>query len=163
MLPLLRKRRSEQVNSSPSFLIKRGELQGTRHTREIVERGMLRKGIPALAGMAQWIECQPGNQRVAGSIPSQDTCLGCRFSPWSGCLLEATYRCFSHTSMILSPLFLPPSPLSRINKKEKKIFLKAPKERPYHRAWQLIPCSGRGAERVEGRLRNHMTWGFLRV
>ena len=25
----------------------------------------------ALAGEAQWIECQPANQRVAGSIPSQ--------------------------------------------------------------------------------------------
>ena len=24
----------------------------------------------ALAGVAQWIECQPANQRVAGSIPS---------------------------------------------------------------------------------------------
>ena len=31
----------------------------------------------ALAGVAQWIECQPANQRVAGSIPSQGTCLGC--------------------------------------------------------------------------------------
>ena len=35
----------------------------------------------ALAGVAQWIECQPVNQRVAGSIPSQDTCLGCRPGP----------------------------------------------------------------------------------
>ena len=25
----------------------------------------------ALAGVAQWIECQPANQRVAGLIPSQ--------------------------------------------------------------------------------------------
>ena len=31
---------------------------------------------PALAGVAQWIECGPANQRVAGSIPSQGTCLG---------------------------------------------------------------------------------------
>ena len=30
----------------------------------------------ALAGVAQWIECQPVNQRVTGSIPSQGTCLG---------------------------------------------------------------------------------------
>ena len=30
----------------------------------------------ALAGVAQWIECQPVNQRVAGLIPSQGTCLG---------------------------------------------------------------------------------------
>ena len=26
--------------------------------------------------MAQWIECQPVNQRATGSIPSQGTCLG---------------------------------------------------------------------------------------
>ena len=31
-----------------------------------------------LAGVAQWIEHWPANQRVAGSIPSQGTCLGCR-------------------------------------------------------------------------------------
>ena len=33
--------------------------------------------IFALAGVAQWIECQPVNQRVACRIPSQGTCLGC--------------------------------------------------------------------------------------
>ena len=32
----------------------------------------------ALAGVAQWIEGGPVNQKVAGSIPSQGTCLGCR-------------------------------------------------------------------------------------
>ena len=36
--------------------------------------------ILALAGVAQWIECQPVNQRVASSIPSQGKCLGC----WAG-------------------------------------------------------------------------------
>ena len=30
-----------------------------------------------LAGVAQWIERQPGNQRVTGSIPSQGKSLGC--------------------------------------------------------------------------------------
>ena len=29
----------------------------------------------ALTGVAQWTECQPENQRVAGLIPSQGTCL----------------------------------------------------------------------------------------
>ena len=29
------------------------------------------------AGVVQWTECQPGNCEVAGSIPSQGTCLGC--------------------------------------------------------------------------------------
>ena len=32
----------------------------------------------ALAGVAQWIELWPANQRVTSSIPSQGTCLGCR-------------------------------------------------------------------------------------
>ena len=32
----------------------------------------------ALAGVAQWIEHQPVNQRVTSSIHSQGTCLGCR-------------------------------------------------------------------------------------
>ena len=32
----------------------------------------------ALAGVAQWIEFWPVNQRVAGSIPSQGTCQCCR-------------------------------------------------------------------------------------
>ena len=34
-----------------------------------------------LAGVAQQIECQPANQRVAGSIPSQGTCPGCGQGP----------------------------------------------------------------------------------
>ena len=34
-----------------------------------------------LADVAQWTECQPANQRVASSIPSQGTCLGCRPGP----------------------------------------------------------------------------------
>ena len=34
--------------------------------------------IYALAGVAQWIECWPANQKVTGSIPSQGTCLGYR-------------------------------------------------------------------------------------
>ena len=38
----------------------------------------------ALAGVAQWTECQPVKQRVAGSIPSQVTCLGCRPGPSVG-------------------------------------------------------------------------------
>ena len=37
---------------------------------------MQQKIILALAGVAQWIECGPANQRVAGSILSQGMCLG---------------------------------------------------------------------------------------
>ena len=36
----------------------------------------------ALAGVAQWIEHWPVNQRFAGSISSQGTCLGCGPGPW---------------------------------------------------------------------------------
>ena len=40
----------------------------------------------ALAGVTQWIERQPANQRVASSIPSQGTCLGFRLDPqWGVC------------------------------------------------------------------------------
>ena len=34
-----------------------------------------------LAGVAQWIKHGPVNQRVAGSIPSEGTSLGCRSGP----------------------------------------------------------------------------------
>ena len=37
------------------------------------------KKIPlSLAGVAQWIQCQPWNQKVTSSIPSQGTCLRLR-------------------------------------------------------------------------------------
>ena len=35
----------------------------------------------ALAGVAQWIEHRPVNQRITGSIPSQGTRLGCGPGP----------------------------------------------------------------------------------
>ena len=35
----------------------------------------------ALAGVVQWIECWLVKQGVTGSIPSQDTCLGCGPGP----------------------------------------------------------------------------------
>ena len=39
------------------------------------------KTYVVLTGVAQWIECWPANLRVAGSIPSQGTCLGCGPGP----------------------------------------------------------------------------------
>ena len=47
--------------------------------------------------------------KVMGSISSQGTCLGCRFSPWSECVRKAT-----HISVSLH-LLLPPFSL-KINK-----------------------------------------------
>ena len=56
----------------------------------------------ALAGVAPWIDHQPVNQRVTGSIPSQGTYLGCRPGPqWE--VREKQ----PHTDVSLS-LFLPP-------------------------------------------------------
>ena len=41
---------------------------------------------PTLAGVAQWVECWPANQRVTSLILSQDTRLGCRPGPQLGVL-----------------------------------------------------------------------------
>ena len=60
----------------------------------------------ALAGVALWIECQPANQMITGSIPSQGTCLGCRPGPQWGLRDRQPHIDVSF------PLFLPPSPLS---------------------------------------------------
>ena len=60
----------------------------------------------ALAGVAQLIEHWPVNQRVAGLIPSQGTCLGCTGkAAWEGCVCEKQ----PHIDVSL-PLFLPPYP-----------------------------------------------------
>ena len=58
----------------------------------------------ALPGVAQWIECQPANQRVSDWIPSQGTCLGCRPGPWLGMCKRQP-----HIDVSLPP-FLPPFP-----------------------------------------------------
>ena len=50
-----------------------------RWYEHFLERSVYIKNLClALAGIAQWIERGPANQGVAGSIPSQGTCLGCR-------------------------------------------------------------------------------------
>ena len=42
------------------------------------QRPVIKNIYLALAGVAQRTECRHANQRVAGSIPSQGTCLGCQ-------------------------------------------------------------------------------------
>ena len=64
----------------------------------------------ALAGVAQWIDCWHANQRVAGLIPSQGTCLGFRLGPQLG-----VHKRQPHTDVSL-PLFLSPFPSLKINK-----------------------------------------------
>ena len=58
----------------PCFLMFKFHDGQGKHLFNLLHRTLTRKA--SLAGVAQWIECQPVNQRVAGSIPSQDTCLG---------------------------------------------------------------------------------------
>ena len=60
----------------------------------------------ALAGMAQWIECQPADRKAASSISSQA-------HAWVGGVREATDRCFSCTMVFLSLVF---SLLSHLSK-----------------------------------------------
>ena len=60
----------------------------------------------APAGVAQWIECQPANQRAAGLIPSQRTRLGCSPGPWLG-------ACERQPHIDVSVPLLLPSPLSK--------------------------------------------------
>ena len=61
----------------------------------------------ALAGVAQWIESWPVNQKVTGLIPSQGTYLDYVFGPQLGHVQEATNTCFSLASVSF-PHFLPP-------------------------------------------------------
>ena len=70
--------------------------------------------ILTLTGVAQWIGHAPSNQNVAGSIPSQGTCLGGRGPPVCGCAR-------GNQPMFLSLSFSLPSPLS---KNKFKIFSK---------------------------------------
>ena len=61
----------------------------------------------ALAGVAQWIECWPVNQRATGLIPSQGTCLGCGPGPLSRAHVRSNHMLiFLSLSFSLPPLFL---------------------------------------------------------
>ena len=62
------------------------------------------KNESALAGVAQWIECWPVNQRIASSISSQDMCLVCGPGPQWG-----VHKRQPHIDTSV-PLFLPPFP-----------------------------------------------------
>ena len=67
----------------------------------------IKKKIGALAGVAQWTECQPVNQRVAGLIPHQGTCLG-----WGPVPQQGMHERQPHIDVSL-PFFSPPIPLSK--------------------------------------------------
>ena len=60
--------------------------------------------------MAQLVERHPAKRKVAGSIPSQDTGLGSRFSPPGGAHVRGNQSMFlSHMDVALPPR-LPPFP-----------------------------------------------------
>ena len=58
----------------------------------------------SLAGVAQWIECRPANQRVSGLIPSQGTCLGCGPGPQWGMFKRQHIDFLSVSFFFTSPL-----------------------------------------------------------
>ena len=73
----------------------------------------------ALAGVAQWIERQPVNQKLTGSIPSQRHMPGLRARCPAGVTRETIDGGISHTSMFPSlPLSLK---VNKILKKEIRI------------------------------------------
>ena len=63
----------------------------------------------------------PSKQNLAGSIPGQGTCLGCRLGPQSERVWEATDKCFSLTSIFLS--LSPSLPLSLLKTKRYTYFI----------------------------------------
>ena len=71
--------------------------------------------ISTLAGVAQWIECQPVNQKVTGLIPSQDTYLGYRSGPQEGASKREPISPWlvpkENLRIVLSSSFSLPSPL----------------------------------------------------
>ena len=71
--------------------------------------------------MAQWVERCPTNQKVAGSIPTQSTCLGCRPGPQLG-VSDRQLIDVSHVDAFLS-LSLP------LSLEKKKYFLKIKKKK----------------------------------
>ena len=72
--------------------------------------------ISALAGVTQWIECQPANPKVAGLIPSLGTCLGCGPGPQLGRVRGNRSINVSLALHCFSPSLSPSLPLSKINK-----------------------------------------------
>ena len=65
-------------------------------------------------GVAELVEHGLAKQKVAGSIPSQGTCLGYCLVPQLGHIFEAADRCF--------PPSLSPSPFSKYKVVKKKAY-----------------------------------------
>ena len=63
------------VDCSPQRLISVSQPTIAYSFLQIKKRGL------SLAGVAQWVERWTANQSIAGLIPNQGTCLGCRPGP----------------------------------------------------------------------------------
>ena len=74
-----------------------------------------------LAGVAQWVACQPANPRVTDSNPGQGTSLGGRTGPQSG-VHERQPPIDVSLPLFLPSLFL--KVISEIFKKKYRIFYK---------------------------------------
>ena len=132
------------------------------HCRRLVRHDKnCEKPNGALAGVAQWIECQPANQIVTGSIPSQDTFLGCGPGP------QWRVRERQPHSDISLPFFLPPFPsLKKWRKSLKKIKKKKEKSLMGFSCWwiQYEPKEPHGAKSsLTGCIRRNMVSGLREV
>ena len=78
-------------------------LQGEAFKNQYAEE-LLELNANTLAGVAQWIECWPESNKVAGLIPSQGTCLGCRPGPQKGVCKRQPHTDVSLSSSLPSPL-----------------------------------------------------------
>ena len=58
--------------------------------------GLLKIYVLVLGGVAQWTERWPVNGKVAGPIPSQGTCLGCRPGPHFGVYERQPFMSLAH-------------------------------------------------------------------
>ena len=67
-----------------------------------------------LAGVAQWVECQPANQKVANLIPGHGRCLSCGPGPQLGACERQLIDVFLHIDVSLP--FPSSLPLSVKNK-----------------------------------------------
>ena len=104
--------------------------------------------ISALAGVAQWTGYRPVNQRVAGSIPSEGTCLCCRPGLlWGVCERGCVHWCFSAS---LSSSLLLSLKINKFFKKKLKFLLKKNLVAAEQVMWTILNLKTEDAPSREG-------------
>ena len=76
------------------------------HKLGIIFTPLWRQGRFRPGQVAQLVGASSQTPKGCSSIPSQGTCLGCRWDPWLEHVQEANDQCFSFTSMFVSLLSL---------------------------------------------------------